>query len=113
MQGQFDHLSQRVDLSTGKVVDWQPPKPDDTPLVRHEWDKDTKRWLRIKTQRALDAEHDAAIAVELAALDAKRIRPLAEMMVKRDAWLAREQLERLEAQADALRARMKGTKRNG
>jgi len=36
----LDHLSQRVDVATGAVVDYQPPQPSDD----HEWNHVTKRW---------------------------------------------------------------------
>lgn len=41
--GEYDHLSQRVDLQTGEVVDYIPPQP--TP--RHEWNPETKRWVYV------------------------------------------------------------------
>lgn len=43
LEGQYDHLSQRVDLSgpVPHVVDYKPPQPS----VDHEWDAITKRWV--------------------------------------------------------------------
>jgi hypothetical protein len=37
---QLDPLSQRVDVATGKVVDYQPDKPS----ADHEWNTETRRW---------------------------------------------------------------------
>lgn len=41
LNGYYDHLSARVDVATGKVVDYQPPQPD----TDHEWNPTTKRWV--------------------------------------------------------------------
>lgn len=40
IDGHHDHLSQKVDLATGHIVDYRPPRPspDD------EWNMETKRW---------------------------------------------------------------------
>ncbi|MEB0133770.1 hypothetical protein QN362_00325 [Actimicrobium sp. CCC2.4] len=50
--GEYDALSQRIDLVTGLVIDYQPeqPSPD------HAWDADTKRWLYVPTL----ADHKAS-----------------------------------------------------
>jgi len=37
-----DPMSQRVDLSTGEIVDYQPPQPD----AEHVWDVDARRWIK-------------------------------------------------------------------
>lgn len=46
--GRYDHESQRVDLSTGKVVGYQPPQPSPD----HEWNAETKRWTPNAETRA-------------------------------------------------------------
>lgn len=38
--GKHDHLSKKVDLKTGEVVDYQPPSPG----AEYSWDIATKRW---------------------------------------------------------------------
>ena len=38
IEGRFDRFSQRIDISTGQVVDYQPPAPD----ADYEWNG--KRW---------------------------------------------------------------------
>lgn len=40
IDGKHDHLSRKVDLATGQVVDHQPPAPS----IDHEWNGATKRW---------------------------------------------------------------------
>lgn len=52
IEGRYDHLSQRVDVNTGKVVDYQPPQPS----PNHKWDAITKRWLYVKTDADIAAE---------------------------------------------------------
>lgn len=49
IEGTYDHLSQRVDLETGDVVDWQPPRPVGDEYTDHEWDTGTKRWVPVLT----------------------------------------------------------------
>jgi len=39
--GEYDRLSQKVDLQSGRVVDYQPPKPGE----RYAWNAEKKRWL--------------------------------------------------------------------
>jgi len=39
-EGSYDALSQRIDVETGLIVDYQPPQPD----ADHEWDAQAKRW---------------------------------------------------------------------
>lgn len=53
MLGRYDHLSQRIDVETGRVIDYQPPRPSE----RHEWDPATKRWVYRPTP--LEACHAA------------------------------------------------------
>ncbi len=40
--GHVDPLSQKVDIQTHQLVDYQPPRPS----PRHEWNPTTKRWQR-------------------------------------------------------------------
>ena len=42
VEGHHDHLSERVDLVTGAVVDYQPPQPD----ADHEWHAASRRWRK-------------------------------------------------------------------
>jgi len=89
LEGEYDHLSQRVDVSdpaAPKVVDYQPPQPSSD----HEWNASTKRWqlsqaaagrLAAQTaarQRIVELEASAApllrksVLGDAAALDALR-----------------------------------------
>lgn len=43
--GEYDHLSQKVDLQTGMVVDYIPPQPS----INHAYDEATKRWVYVPT----------------------------------------------------------------
>lgn len=54
-EGLHDHLSRKVDLATGAVVDYQPPAPSSD----HEWNDTTKRW---QLTAAAQAKADAAAA---------------------------------------------------
>lgn len=40
IEGHHDHLSKRVDVETGEVIDCQPPAPS----ADHEWNGEAKRW---------------------------------------------------------------------
>lgn len=49
-EGVADHLSQRVDVATGALIDYQPPAPSPD----HEWQAETKRWelaAAVQTKR--------------------------------------------------------------
>lgn len=78
IEGIFDHLSQRIDIATGKVIDYQPPRPS----ADHEWvhDEDgvrVRRWrLNKEAQEAINADKSARI--ELAEIDSRLIRYLDE-----------------------------------
>lgn len=47
-----DWPSQRVDVASGDVVDWQPPAPPDTEWQTWSWDPDSRRWLASPTVAA-------------------------------------------------------------
>jgi hypothetical protein len=69
--GEADHLSQRFDLETGAVVNYQPPRPSQ----EYEWDVETLRWrlsaeaarqkqiLQSAQARALELENSQSRAV--------------------------------------------------
>lgn len=66
IQGRYDRLSQRVNVETQQVEDWQPPQPDDD----HEWraeapDAPTRaeqRWRWVKKADVVERERRAAQA---------------------------------------------------
>lgn len=79
LQGAYDHLSQRVDVATGAIVDYVPPAPEDTDLATYTWDATVRRWLPSPT---LSARKLAARKLVLAAIDAQealQARPLREV----------------------------------
>lgn len=60
MEGHFDALSQKVDLSDKEkpaIVDHQPPQPS----ADHEWDGKAKRWV---PNAAMRAHHEARLAAQ-------------------------------------------------
>jgi hypothetical protein len=63
MEHVADWQSQRVDLETGELVDWQPPPPSSD----HEWIEATRRWERKADLVAQEVESGkAAAAIESA-----------------------------------------------
>jgi hypothetical protein len=44
-----DTKSQRVDIETGLLVDYQPDKPADSDSATWAWDQTTRRWVEAKT----------------------------------------------------------------
>jgi hypothetical protein len=72
IEGNFDPLSQRVDIETGQLIDYQPPQPS----ADHEWNADTKRWqLSAAAQSKLDGNTAAMTSIssgELRSLRAMR-----------------------------------------
>lgn len=84
IEGHFDHLSQRVNLATGAVEDYQPPQPD----ANHEWNKIAKRWqLNAATARAKEQMAEALQAI--ANLEASQPRAVREILLGRQAALLR------------------------
>ena len=63
-EGDVDPLAQRVDVSTGKLVDYQPPQPS----ADHEWDASTKRW-QLTAAAATRKRARAAALQQIAALE--------------------------------------------
>ena len=64
----FDPLSQRVDVSTGKIVDYQPPPPS----ADHEWQGTTRRWILNQATRERDENKRAARARIASLADGER-----------------------------------------
>jgi hypothetical protein len=83
IEGAHDHLSKRVDLTTGEVIDYQPsaPSPD------HEWNADTKRWQLSAAALGKIAAKSAALA-RIAALEASQHAVLRKALLGDPAALA-------------------------
>lgn len=67
IEGEFDSLSQRVDLATMAVVDYQPPAPLDTDLSTWEWDATARRWAQRPTLARAQADKIASLSSAYAA----------------------------------------------
>jgi hypothetical protein len=70
----IDHLSQCMDVATGKLVDYQPPSPS----ADHEWNTTTKRWQINAAVTAKAEAHRSALA-SIAALEASGVRAVREL----------------------------------
>jgi hypothetical protein len=70
--GYVDPLSQRMDVATGQIVDYQPPQPS----PRHEWNQITKRW-----QKQVALKRSAALA-RIADLEKGQHRTVRETLIR-------------------------------
>ena len=60
IEGDYDHLAEQVDISTGAVIDYQPPAPD----ANHEWNSAARRWqLTAAVQAAIDQRARASARI--------------------------------------------------
>lgn len=75
IEGHFDPLSQRVDVSTGAVVDYKPPQPS----TDHEWNADAKRW-QLKAEVVQRNAQRAAALAQIVALEAGQLRAVREAL---------------------------------
>jgi hypothetical protein len=99
IEGHFDPLSQRVDLETGAVVEYQPPAPSPD----HEWEAVTRRWVLRADVAARQAKHAQALE-QIAALEKNQLRASRELLLNPADREARARLTALDAQIIALRA---------
>lgn len=76
MEGEHDHLSKRVDLATGTVVEWQP----DSPGPDYTWDATTLRWVVAPDVAAKDAARQATMAT-INSLEATSLRAIREALI--------------------------------
>lgn len=96
-----DWRSQRVDLATGDVVDWQPPAPPDTYLATWSWDPAARRWMPQPTAEARWREVRAERDRKLAASDWIALRGLERGEPVPKAWRDyRQALRDVPQQAD-------------
>jgi hypothetical protein len=96
IEGHHDHLSKRVDVATGEVIDYQPPSPS----ADHEWNDATKRWqLSAAAQGVIDKR--AAALSRIAQLEASQHRASRELSLGRPGAL--ERLEAIDAEISLLR----------
>lgn len=64
--GPVDPFSQRVDMATGELVDYQPPQPS----ANHTWDLGSRRWVYVPPLEEVQAA--ALVAIDMHA-DAARL----------------------------------------
>ena len=66
--GVVDHSRQRLDAS-GALVQYQPPKPEETELLTWSWHEESQQWLSYDTDAAVAAKVRKARADRLSACD--------------------------------------------
>lgn len=94
-----DVLSQRVDVSTGQVVDWQPPQPEGDAFRTAVWDASARRWVWTDTPAAAVRDALARRAAALAASDWVTLRAIDTGVPVPTGWTAyRQALRDLPAQ---------------
>jgi len=69
IEGHHDHLSKRVDIATGEVIDYQPPAPADDADKTFSWDDTIKRWTPTPTLGAVKRAQGAVIKAAAKAED--------------------------------------------
>jgi hypothetical protein len=99
IEGSYDHMSQRVDLSTGNVVAYHPLAPS----ADHEWNSASKRW-QVK-KGALESEgRRAVVFARIHALETSQGRAIREATLGDAAAMKR--LKEIDAEIAALRAEL-------
>lgn len=78
--GVTDWQSQRIDLATGQLVDYQPPPPPGDALRTWAWHDEARRWLPQPTLAALIAERIAPVQAAIEAAEAAQARPMGEVL---------------------------------
>jgi len=100
IEGHFDPLSQRVDVATGQVIDYQPEQPSND----HEWDAQVKRW-RLNPEMAAAAEARRTTLAKIRELEAGQARAVREAVLTGDPT----RLAAIEAQIAELRRQLVAT----
>jgi hypothetical protein len=99
--GRFDKRSQRVDLTTGDVVDYQPPSPG----AGYEWNVTSKRWVKRADVIAREARQ-AQAAQRIDELELSQRRPVRELLIDPNNAAARTRLVEIEAEIATQRERL-------
>jgi hypothetical protein len=76
IEGLHDHLSKRVDVATGEVVDYQPPQPS----ADFEWNAEMKRW-QLTAAAAAKIDGNASARARIAVLENAQHRAVREAML--------------------------------
>jgi hypothetical protein len=98
-EGGFDHMSQRVDLATGCIVDYHPLAPSSD----HEWNAASKRW-QIKPGVRENEGRRAVVFARIHALETSQGRAVREATLGDPAALKR--LKEIDAEIASLRAEL-------
>lgn len=92
IEGQFDPLSQRVNLATGEVIDYQPEQPS----ADHEWNVDARRW-RLKPEVVERNNQRATAQQTIATLEAQQPRAMRELAIDPNNADALQRLQSIDA----------------
>jgi hypothetical protein len=101
IEGTYDHLSQRVDLATGKVIDYRPDQPDDD----HEWNERLRRWTKRPEAMAKQIQATRAQR-QIERLEKQQARPMRELARNPGDAAARRRIDEIDAEIEALRAQL-------
>jgi hypothetical protein len=99
IEGHHDPLSKRVDVTTGAVVEHQPPAPS----TDHAWNDETKRWA-LKPEIAVAQARRAAALTQIATLEASQQRAMRELLIDLNDATAKQRLLDIDEQIGALRS---------
>lgn len=107
----IDWRSQKVDINTGQIVDYVPPRPD----TDHQWDAKTRRWQKPQDWIERSSRRMQTLD-QMKRLEANELRPIREIVLAlADAVLAshsdteeaRTRLASIESQIIELRSRLR------
>lgn len=98
-EGAVDYLSQRVDVETDALIDYQPPAPDSN----YEWNPQVKRWLK-RAEVVADEQRKADVMAEIESLEKLQLRSISELYSDPNSRAARDHFDRRKARIDELRA---------
>lgn len=106
-----DPRNRCVDLRTGLIKPYQPPRPAGDELSSWEWDADVERWRAVPTQAAVAQLRVRALRAAIAAHETSQARPQRELLLaiaegKPAPAAAVTKLAEIEAAAVALRAQI-------
>lgn len=98
IEGVSDPISQRVDLETRQIIDYQPSAPDED----HEWYAHIRRWVLKPDIAKARAEKSAALA-EIVAIERSQQRAVRELAIDSTNESARTKLIETDARIAELR----------
>lgn len=102
IEGAHDRLSQRVDLQSGQVIDYQPAKPEDTELQVWQWIG--RRWVAVLTVAGLRAQLIDNLSASALALERGTDRLVREAVLSAPAHPAYARMAAIEASVAPIRA---------